>query len=116
MYCCVTRLLQFGVEIVLKKVGHVQSGGQIVKSQEISVFITLSYWISSSNWNHLSRPNCTQTLILCKFYLKIHHTRYLNARFPMHCAYPLDNDSTLEINLTKHFYFNIVFINLNGPN
>ena len=27
-----------GVEIVLKKIGHEQSGGQIVKSQEISVF------------------------------------------------------------------------------
>ena len=43
-----------GVEIVLKKIGHEQSGGQIVKSQEISVFIMLSCWISSSNWNHLS--------------------------------------------------------------
>ena len=38
MYCCVTRLLQSGVEIVLKKIGHEQSGGQIVKSQETSVF------------------------------------------------------------------------------
>ena len=44
-------------------------GGQIVKSQEISVFIMLSCWISSSNWNTLSRPNCTQTLILGKFCL-----------------------------------------------
>ena len=61
--------LQFGVEVVLKKIGHEQSGGQIVKSQEISVFILLSCWISASNWNHLSRPNCTQTLILCQFYL-----------------------------------------------
>ena len=33
----VTRLLQSGVEIVLKKIGHEPSGGQIVKSQEISV-------------------------------------------------------------------------------
>ena len=49
MYCCVTRLLQSGVQIVLKKIGHEQSGGQIVKSQEISVFIMLSCWISSSN-------------------------------------------------------------------
>ena len=64
MYCCVTRLLQSGVEIVLKKIGHEQSGGQIVKSQEISVFIMLSCWISSSNWNHISRLNCTQTSIL----------------------------------------------------
>ena len=29
--------LQSGVEIVLKKIGHEPSGGQIVKSQEISV-------------------------------------------------------------------------------
>ena len=28
-------------------------------------------WINSSNGNHLSRPNCTQTLILCIFYLII---------------------------------------------
>ena len=41
MYCCVTRLLQSGVEIVLKKIDHEQNGGQIVKSQEISVFIML---------------------------------------------------------------------------
>ena len=37
-YCCVTRLLQSSVEIVLEKIGHEQSGGQIVESQEISVF------------------------------------------------------------------------------
>ena len=37
MYCCVTRLLQAGVEIVFEKIGHEQSGCQIVKSQEISV-------------------------------------------------------------------------------
>ena len=55
MYCCVTRLLQSGVELVLKKIGHEQSGGQIVKSQEISIFIMLSCWINCSNWNHLSR-------------------------------------------------------------
>ena len=66
---CVTRILQSGVEIVLTKIGHEPSGGQIVKSQEISVLIMLSCWISSSDENHLSRPNCTQTLILCKFYL-----------------------------------------------
>ena len=30
MYCCVTCLLQSCVEIVLKKIGHEQSGGQIV--------------------------------------------------------------------------------------
>ena len=48
---------------MLKKIGHEPSGGQIVKSQEISVFIILSCWINSNNWIHLSRPNCTQTLI-----------------------------------------------------
>ena len=57
MYCCVTRILQSGVEIVLKKIGLEPSGGQIVKSQEISVLIMLSCWISSSNANHLRRPN-----------------------------------------------------------
>ena len=41
---------QSGIEIVLKKIGHEQSGGQMVKSQEIGVFIMLSCWISSSNW------------------------------------------------------------------
>ena len=61
--------LQPGVKIVLKKIGHEPSGDQIVKSQEISVLIMLSWWISSSNENPLNRPNCTQTLILCKFYL-----------------------------------------------
>ena len=69
MYGCVTGLFQSGVELVLKKIGHEKSGGQIVKSQEISVFIMLSCWICSSNWNHLNKPNCTQTLILSKFYL-----------------------------------------------
>ena len=48
MYCSVTRLLQSGVEIVLKKIGHEQSGGQIVKSQEIGVFIMLSCWINKA--------------------------------------------------------------------
>ena len=37
-YCCAKRLLQSDVEIVLKKIGQLQSGGQMVKSQEISVF------------------------------------------------------------------------------
>ena len=37
MYGCVTRTLKSGGEIVLKNIGHEQSGGQIVKSQEISV-------------------------------------------------------------------------------
>ena len=44
MYGCAKRRLQSGVEIVLKKIGHEQSGGQIVKSQEISIFIMLSCW------------------------------------------------------------------------
>ena len=38
MKCCVTRLLQSDVETVFKKIGHEQSGGQIVKSQEIKRF------------------------------------------------------------------------------
>ena len=42
MYCCVTRLLQSGVEIVLKEIGHEPNGVQIVKSQERRVFIMLS--------------------------------------------------------------------------
>ena len=51
----------------VNEIGHEPSGGQIVKSHEISVFIMLSCWIRSSNENHFSRSNCTQTLILCKF-------------------------------------------------
>ena len=35
------------------------SGGQIVKSQKISLFIMHFGLISSSNGNHLSRPNRT---------------------------------------------------------
>ena len=42
-YCCVTCLVQSGVEIVLKKIGHEQSGGQIVKSQEISISSTCKH-------------------------------------------------------------------------
>ena len=38
-------------------IGHKPSRGQIVKSHEISVFIKLSCWISSSNGNQDSRPN-----------------------------------------------------------
>ena len=40
-YCCITHLL----------------------------FLLLSCWISSSDGTRLSRPNNTQILILCKFYL-----------------------------------------------
>ena len=46
MYGCSTRLLKSVVETVLKKIGHEQSGVQIVKSQDISVFIMLSCWMS----------------------------------------------------------------------
>ena len=63
-YCCVTYRLQPGVKNVYKKIGQKPSRGQIEKSQEISVFIVLSCWISPSNGNLLSRPNGTQTLIL----------------------------------------------------
>ena len=42
-------IVQSGVEIVLKKIGHEPSGGQMVKSQENQRFIMLSYTISSSN-------------------------------------------------------------------
>ena len=34
-----SHVLQSGVEIVLKKIGHEPSGGQIVKSREISVLL-----------------------------------------------------------------------------
>ena len=51
-----------GVEIVLKKIGH--GIGHIVESQEIRVSIMLSCWASSR-----IGIICTQTIILCKFYL-----------------------------------------------
>ena len=54
MYCCVTRLLQSGVEIVFKKIGHEQSGGQIVKLQEISVFIMLTCWFKAQAIGNIS--------------------------------------------------------------
>ena len=109
MYCCVTRLLQSGVEIVLKKIGHEQSGGQIVKSQEISVFIMLSCWISSSNWNHLSRPKLyPDTYSLQILSLNSSYAMF-KTRHPMYCNYPLDNESTLEINLTNHLKISTLF-------
>ena len=46
---------------VLKKIGHIPSGGHIVKSHTISVFIMFSCWISSRNRNHLSSLNGTET-------------------------------------------------------
>ena len=61
-----THLSQSGDTNVLKKTGYEPSGGQIVKSQKISVFIMLFCWINSSNGTSRGRQNCTQTLILCK--------------------------------------------------
>ena len=55
---------------MLQKIGHESSGGQIEKSQEISVLIMLSSWINLSNGNHLSRLNFTQTLNLCESIFK----------------------------------------------
>ena len=49
---------------MLKRMGHEPSGGQIVKSHEISSFIMHSRCISSMNGNHLSRRNGIQTIIL----------------------------------------------------
>ena len=37
-----TAALHIFLQIVFKKIGHEQSGGQIVKSHEISLFIMLS--------------------------------------------------------------------------
>ena len=54
---------------MLKKIAHEPSGGQIVKSQKMSVFYNALMLISSSNGTSLSRSKCTQALILCKFYL-----------------------------------------------
>ena len=48
---------------MLKKMVHELKGGQIVKSQKISVFIMLSCWINSSNGIRLNGPNRTPTLI-----------------------------------------------------
>ena len=68
-YCCITCCLKPGVKNVYKKIGQKPSRCQIVNSQKISVFIMLSCWISPINGNLLSRPNGTQTLILCKLYI-----------------------------------------------
>ena len=67
------------INCVKNKIGHKPSGGQIVKSHKISVFILLPCKIISSNGNRLSRPNHTETLILCQFYLQFHHMRLLKA-------------------------------------
>ena len=66
-FTAASHLSQPGVKNVLKKTGHKPRGGQIVKSHKMGVYIMLSWWISSSNGNCLSRPNGTQTLILCIF-------------------------------------------------
>ena len=54
----------------LKKIGHEPSGGQILKSQKISVFKMLSCWITSSNGNRLSKSNCTQHLLFANSIFK----------------------------------------------
>ena len=54
----------------LKKIGHEQSGGQILKSQKISVFKMLSSWITSSNGNRLSTSNCTHHLLFANSIFK----------------------------------------------
>ena len=66
-YCCISNLSQLGVKKVLKKNCPKPSGGQIVKSHKRNVFIMLSCWISPNNGNRLSRPNGTETQILCFF-------------------------------------------------
>ena len=56
-------------------------------NSQVSVYRTIgptlvimpSCWISSSYRFHLSRLNGTQIPILCKFYLKFHHTWSMNA-------------------------------------
>ena len=78
------------------EIGHEPSGFQIVKLQKLSVFIILSCWINSSNGNRLS------DLIVLR------HLFFANSIFNcIICDYerykaPMDNDSILEINITKH--------------
>ena len=54
-YCCVTRLLQSGVEIVLKKIDHEPSGCQIVKSQGISVFYNTLLLDKFKQWDSVDQ-------------------------------------------------------------
>ena len=49
----------------------INQGGSNCKVREDKRFIMLFSWISSSNWNRLSRPNGTQTLIPGKFFFFI---------------------------------------------
>ena len=96
---------------MLNKIGHKPSGGQTVKSHKKSVFIMLSCWISSSNANSFRFSVELMVLrhiyILYKFTcnLQFHHTRLQNALQSMLCDYPFDNNSILEINLTKEKSF-----------
>ena len=55
---------------MLKKIGHEPSGGQIVKSQKISVFIMLSCWISSSNGLVSVNQNVPRPLLFANFIFK----------------------------------------------
>ena len=50
-------------KICLRNLVIINKWESTCKSHEIKHFITLSYWISSSNESHLSRPNGTETLI-----------------------------------------------------
>ena len=49
-----------------RKLGHKCSGGQIVKSHKISVLYNALLLVRFKQLNHLSRPNGSQALILCK--------------------------------------------------
>ena len=49
--------------VPLKEIGHEPSGGHMVRSRKISVFIMLSCRVSSSNGNHLCRPTCTLQIL-----------------------------------------------------
>ena len=62
------------VKTVFRKSGHKADGGQIVKSYKICVFM-FSQRISLRNWNRISRPKDTQTLILFALCLLFDHTR-----------------------------------------
>ena len=61
----------------------------------------ISCLIISGNGNRLSRPNATQPLILCKFYLKILSYAIIEHLVAPIELFPLDNYSILEIKLAK---------------
>ena len=54
---------------MLKKTGHKPSGEQIVMLRKISVLRMLYISLAVLPVVHLSKPNGTQTLSFCKFYL-----------------------------------------------